>query len=64
MSDIENVEAKEVAQQPEQELNLVLKLSEANIVLAALDEMPHKVSRRVIDNIIQQAQSQIQQPAP
>jgi hypothetical protein len=38
-------------------------LSEANLVLAALDEMPHKVSRRVIDNIIQQAQSQIQQPA-
>ena len=64
MSDIENVEAKEVAQQPEQELNFILKLSEANIVLAALDEMPHKVSRRVIDNIIQQAQSQIQQPAP
>ena len=64
MSNIENVEAKEVAQQPEQELNFILKMSEANIVLAALDEMPHKVSRRVIDNIIQQAQSQIQQPAP
>jgi hypothetical protein len=64
MSDIENVEAKDVTQQPEQELNFTLKVSEANIVLAALDEMPHKVSRRVIDNIIQQAQSQIQQPAP
>ena len=64
MSNIENVEAKEVAQQPEQELNFILKMSETNIVLAALDEMPHKVSRRVIDNIIQQAQSQIQQPAP
>ena len=63
MSDIENVETKEVTQQPEQELNFVLKLSEANIVLAALDELPHKVSRRVIDNIMQQAQSQIQQPA-
>ena len=62
MSDIENVEAKEV-QQPEQELKFTLTVSEANIVLAALDEMPHKVSRRVIDNIIQQAQSQIQQPA-
>ena len=62
MSDIENVEAKEV-QQPEQELKFTLTVSEANIVLAALDEMPHKVSRRVIDNVIQQAQSQIQQPA-
>jgi hypothetical protein len=62
MSDIENVEAKDVTQQPEQELKFTLKVSEANIVLAALDEMPHKISRRVIDNLIQQAQSQTQQP--
>jgi hypothetical protein len=63
MSDIETVEAKDVTQQPEQEFKFTLKISEVNIVLAALDEMPHKVSRRVIDNLIQQAQSQTQQPA-
>jgi hypothetical protein len=62
MSDIETVEAKDVTQQPEQELKFTLKVSEVNIMLAALDELPHKISRRVIDNFIQQAQSQIQQP--
>ena len=64
MSDIETVEAKEVPQQPEAEITLTLKVSDVNMVLASLDEMPHKMSRRIIDNIIQQAQSQIQQPAP
>ena len=63
MSDIETVEAQEVAQQPEPEITLTLKVSDVNMVLASLDEMPHKMSRRIIDNIIQQAQSQIQQPA-
>jgi hypothetical protein len=63
MSDIETVEAQEVAQQPEPEIKLTLKVSDVNMVLASLDEMPHKMSRRIIDNIIQQAQSQIQQPA-
>jgi hypothetical protein len=63
MSDIETVEAQEVAQQPEPEITLTLKVSDVNMVLTSLDEMPHKMSRRIIDNIIQQAQSQIQQPA-
>jgi hypothetical protein len=63
MSDIETVEAQEVPQQPEPEITLTLKVSDVNVVLASLDEMPHKMSRRIIDNIIQQAQSQIQQPA-
>jgi hypothetical protein len=38
-------------------------VSEVNAIFAALDEMPHKMSRRVIDNVIQQAQAQLQQPA-
>ena len=63
MSDIETVEAKDVPQQPEPEITLTLKVSDVNLVLASLDEMPHKMSRRIIDSIIQQAQSQIQQPA-
>jgi len=50
-------------QQPEPSVNLTLSVSEVNAILAALDEMPHKMSRRVIDNVIQQAQSQLQQPA-
>jgi hypothetical protein len=49
--------------QPEPSVNLTLSVSEVNAILAALDEMPHKMSRRVIDNVIQQAQAQLQQPA-
>lgn len=49
--------------QPEPSVNLTLKVSEVNAILAALDEMPHKMSRRLIDNLIQQAQTQLQQSA-
>jgi hypothetical protein len=58
---VQDVISKET--QPEPSVNLTLKVSEVNAILAALDEMPHKMSRRVIDNVIQQAQSQLQQPA-
>jgi hypothetical protein len=59
---VQDVISKET-QQPEPSVNLTLKVSEVNAILAALDEMPHKMSRRVIDNVIQQAQAQLQQPA-
>jgi len=59
---VQDVTPKET-QQPEPSVNLTLKVSEVNAILAALDEMPHKMSRRVIDNVIQQAQAQLQQPA-
>jgi hypothetical protein len=58
---VQDVISKET--QPEPSVNLTLKVSEVNAILAALDEMPHKMSRRVIDLVIQQAQSQLQQPA-
>ena len=60
---VQDVTPKET-QQPELEINLTLKVTEVNAVLAALDELPHKLSRRLIDNVIQQAQAQLgQQPA-
>ena len=46
-------------QQPEQEVSITLKVSEVNIILGALDEIPHKVSRNVIDKVLQQAQAQL-----
>jgi hypothetical protein len=52
------------AQQPAQEdfeLTLTLKVSQINTIIAALDELPHKYSRPIIDTISQQAVPQVQQ---
>jgi hypothetical protein len=43
------------------EITLVLKVSQVNTIIAALDELPHKFSRPVIDVISQQAVPQVQQ---
>jgi len=53
----------EQTQKPEAkdpELTLVLKISQINVLLASLDEVPHKYSRGVIDTIQQQANAQVQ----
>jgi hypothetical protein len=47
--------------EPEKEVTLTLTVSETNIILGALDEMPHKLSRKVIDKVIEQAQAQLKQ---
>lgn len=43
-----------------------IKLNEQklNMVLQALQELPYRVSREVIEDIMRQAQSQVQQLAP
>jgi hypothetical protein len=54
----------EVTQQPTQaepEFNFTLALGEANLILQALEELPHKVSRKLIDKLVQQAQAQVPQ---
>lgn len=56
-TEVQDVQPK---QETEKELKMTFKVSEANIILAALEELPHKVSRKIIDNMIQQAQSQLQ----
>lgn len=56
-------EVEEIKEAPvDTELTFVLTLSQANIVLAALDEIPHKLSRGIIDSLQQQAMPQLQQP--
>jgi hypothetical protein len=53
----------EQTQQPEAkdpELTLTLKISQINVLLASLDELPHKYSRGIIDTIQQQANAQVQ----
>lgn len=46
---------------PEQDIDitLVLKLSKVNVLIGALDELPHKFSRVVIDEIHKQAMEQL-----
>lgn len=58
----EETKKPETPQQPEQELNFVFKISEINLILQALEELPHKISRRMIDNIFAQAQTQLPPP--
>jgi hypothetical protein len=50
-------------QQPEveKEITLTLTVNETNIILGALDELPHKLSRKVVDKVIEQAQAQLKQ---
>ena len=53
----------EQTQKPEAkdpELTLTLKISQINVLLASLDELPHKYSRGIIDTIQQQASTQVQ----
>ena len=47
--------------EPEKEVTLTLTVSETNTILGALDEIPHKLSRKVIDKVIEQAQAQLKQ---
>ena len=57
MSDIIDVEPTEPT--VEQDFNFVLNTTECNTILAALEELPHKISRRIIDKLLTQAQPQI-----
>jgi hypothetical protein len=41
------------------ELAFTLTVREINIILSALQELPHKVSRDVIDSIMRQGQPQL-----
>ena len=53
----------EMMQQPQQEepqVTLTVKTSWLNIIIAGLEEIPHKFSRPVIDSISQQARAQLE----
>jgi len=55
---------KEVFDAPEEtevapELTFVLTIQQSNIILAALDEVPHKLSRTIIDSLQKQAAPQL-----
>jgi hypothetical protein len=50
------------AQQPvqQQDVDLTFKLSFINAVIQALDEIPHKWSRQVIDSLVKSSNEQLQ----
>lgn len=45
-------------------INLMLKVSEVNVILAGLQELPFKVADPLLKGIITQANSQLVQTAP
>jgi hypothetical protein len=45
----------------DQVIELKVDIQTFNTIIAALDEIPHKLSRRVIDELARQAQPQVQQ---
>lgn len=49
------------AQDPE--VTITLKVSQLNVIIAGLDEIPHKFSRPIIDAINQQATEQFEKSA-
>jgi hypothetical protein len=47
-------------QQEEPQVTLTLKASWLNVIIAGLEEIPHKFSRPVIDTVTQQARAQLE----
>lgn len=47
-------------QQDEREVTLTVKASWVNVIMAGLEEIPHKFSRPVIDSVSQQARAQLE----
>ena len=47
--------------QNDPDVTVTVKLSKLNLIIAGLDELPHKISRVLIDDLAQQAQAQLQQ---
>jgi len=45
----------------DQMIELSVDIQTFNTIIGALDEIPHKLSRRVIDDLARQAQPQVQQ---
>ena len=43
-------------------IDLKVSIQTLNTIIGALDEMPHKVSRFIIDDLGQQARAQLQPP--
>lgn len=56
------MEQTQAPQQQSPSVTLTIDVNTLNVILAGLDELPAKVSRRVQDVLIVQARQQLQQP--
>jgi hypothetical protein len=45
-----------------EKITIIVDVQEFNAIIAGLEELPHKISRKIIDDIVKQAQSQISPP--
>jgi hypothetical protein len=52
----------QVQNQNDQVLTLKLTVNQVNTIIAGLEELPHKFSRKILDEIQQQAVPQLQVP--
>jgi hypothetical protein len=58
-----NPELDKLAQPTEQNVKLEVSVNELNVILGALQELPHRVADPVLKKVFGQAQSQLGQPA-
>ena len=59
--ELENPTTNNQSQQEIPNIVLTLDVNDVNLVLNALQELPHKIVDKVLQNIFAQAQSQLQQ---
>jgi hypothetical protein len=57
-----NEQLDAISQPVEQTAKIDLSIAELNVVLAALQELPHRIADPVIKKVVAQAQSQLGQP--
>lgn len=57
-----NPELDKLSQPTEQKIKIELVVNDLNIVLGALQELPHRVADPVLKRIMVQAQAQVQPP--
>lgn len=55
-----NEQTQQPAQPQQQDIDLTFKLSFVNFIIQSLDEVPHKWSRPIIDNLSRLANEQLQ----
>lgn len=60
VSEMENVQDV-TEQQQVQTFNLTMDVNELNVVLSALQELPHRIADPLLKKIVSQAQGQAQQ---
>ena len=58
-----NAELDKLAQSSEQTAKIELTVNELNVVLSALQELPHRVADPVLKKVFSQAQGQLGKPS-